>query len=134
MRVCGLCKAEAQTARKSNGELVITETMAREGYAKTLDNSDTAGELLSFDDLQASPIVDKLIDANQAYAARLGATKAESPSGHFFLNGKHTVLTQVGYGRGHADAQGWTQELQSGIMAQLQYLQEAVSYRFPSSS
>ncbi|KAL1411228.1 killer toxin resistant protein [Vanrija albida] len=108
------------TARKSNGELVITETMAKDAYAKTLDNSDTSGELLSFADLQASPIVDKLIDANQKYAARLGATKETSASGHFFLNGKHTQLSQ-----------GWTQELQAGINAQLEHLQEAIASGYP---
>jgi hypothetical protein len=52
-------------------------------------------ELLSFDELLASPEYGERLAAARAYLERLGATPSDSASGHLFVNGIHSPMHNV---------------------------------------
>ncbi|CAK9782754.1 hypothetical protein CC85DRAFT_260485 [Cutaneotrichosporon oleaginosum] len=72
-------------------------------------------ELLSFDEVLASPELGERLNATKAYLERLGATPADSATGHVFINGIHSPMHNQ-----------WTHQLQGVVSSQLGYLQEAL--------
>ena len=57
--------------------------------------SQKKAKALSFDDITQSKDYEDVISAIKSYNERLFATKAESPTGHLFVNGKHVEMNGV---------------------------------------
>ncbi|BEI94341.1 uncharacterized protein CcaverHIS019_0608000 [Cutaneotrichosporon cavernicola] len=72
-------------------------------------------EVLSFDEVLASPELGERLNTTKAYLERLGAMSADSATGHLFVNGIHSAMQHQ-----------WTMQLQQVISSQLVYLQESI--------
>ncbi|KAL7422173.1 killer toxin resistant protein [Cryptotrichosporon argae] len=104
------------------GELVARTPQAATGpvdlgTAKSLYatvKSRSGKEALSFDDVLARPD-DGQMTAIRHYLDRLVANKADSPSGHIFVNGKHAPMVSQ-----------WTSVMQQALINQLNHLQETL--------
>lgn len=71
----------------------VTIDMLRQAYDAA--RSDSSKESLSFDELLAEPLDEIWLKTIQHYTSRLGATKADGPDGHVFVNGKYSPMTPV---------------------------------------
>ncbi|WVQ98589.1 hypothetical protein IAU59_005718 [Kwoniella sp. CBS 9459] len=67
---------------------------------------------LPFEEILSSELYDAHLEKTESYMNRLLATKEESPIGHLFVNGKHTVM-----------GPHWTSVVQSEMASQLAHLQ-----------
>lgn len=108
----------------------VTLDMLRQAYDSVRAKS--SKESLSFDELVAEPLDEIWLKTIQHYTSRLGATKADGPDGHVFVNGKYSPMSPVRPNTSTARpsltlSQMWTQAVQSDMNSQISILQERVS-------
>ncbi|WVQ78198.1 hypothetical protein IAT38_000281 [Cryptococcus sp. DSM 104549] len=101
------------TPRTATGPGTVTLDTVRQAYESLAATSTKA--CLAFDDVLSNDDYDSHLAATDSYLTRLMATKAESPSGHLFMNGKHTTA-----------GPHWPTTVTSDLAAQLTYLQEQI--------
>lgn len=74
---------------------VISLSIVQQTYDMIADLSKKPA--LPFNEMLASFDSDSKLEANRNFTSRLLATKEESPTGHLFVNGRHTPMSGVSY-------------------------------------
>lgn len=64
-------------------------------YAYEMVATASGKEHLAFDEMLSSDVLETQLEGIKAYSDRVAATKAESESGHLFINGQHFNLNGV---------------------------------------
>lgn len=76
----------------------VDMAIVRQLYDQMYNQATQEGEeLLTFDEILASPELGERLNATKAYLARVGATPADSATGHLFINGIHSPMHNVSF-------------------------------------